>query len=82
MGNGAEFLVGRFNIPMGYESVDRVNNVTISFSNIFRYVRPHNVTGAKIYYAFSDTFDWSIYVVNNLADTFSFAAGFISMGTT
>lgn len=75
VGNGAELLVGRFNVPMGYESVDRPNNTAISFSNIFRYVRPQNTTGAKIYYAFNNLFDWSIYVVNNLSDTFSFAIG-------
>lgn len=75
IGNGAELLAGRFNIPMGYESVDRINNTAISFSNLFRYVRPHNVTGAKFYYAFSDSVDWSLYVVNNLADSFSFGVG-------
>ncbi len=75
IGNGAELAIGRFNIPMGYESVDRINNTAISFSNIFRYVRPHNVTGLKFYYAFSESVDWSLYVVNNLADSFSFAAG-------
>jgi hypothetical protein len=74
-GNGIEFLVGRFNLPMGYESVDRIQNTAISFSNLYRYVRPHNSTGAKIYYAFTEVFDWNLYVVNNLADTFSFAAG-------
>ncbi len=75
VGNGAEFLIGRFNAPIGYEAVDRINNVAISFSNIYRYIRPHNLTGAKLYYAFSDKFDWNVYLVNNLADTFSFAAG-------
>lgn len=73
IGNGAELLFGRFNIPMGYESVDRIHNSAISFTNIFRYVRPHNVTGAKFYYEFSDAVDWSLYVVNSLADTISFA---------
>lgn len=75
IGNGAEFLVGRFNAPIGYESVDRIDNTTISFSNIFRYVRPHNLTGAKLYYAFNEWFDWSLYVVNSLQDVFSFTAG-------
>lgn len=75
VGNGMEFLVGRFNAPIGYESVDRIDNVAISYSSIFRYVRPHNLTGAKFYYAFNDNVDLSFYVVNNLADTFSFGGG-------
>ena len=75
VGNGMEFLIGRFNAPIGLESVDRPDNIALSFSNIFRFVRPHNVTGAKIYYPFSDSMDLSLYVVNNLADVISFAAG-------
>jgi putative OmpL-like beta-barrel porin-2 len=75
VGNGMEFLIGRFNAPIGLESVDRPDNITLSFSDIYRYVRPHNVTGAKIYYAFNNWFDWSVYLVNNLSDSISFAAG-------
>lgn len=70
---GVEMAVGRFNIPMGYESVDRIDNVAVSFSNIYRYVRPHNGTGLKLYQAFNPVFDISTYVVNSLSDTFSFA---------
>jgi len=66
---GAEFLIGRYNIPLGLESVDRPENLALSFTNLYRYIRPHNVTGAKFYYAFSDVFDWHIGVVNNLYDT-------------
>lgn len=69
VGNGLEFLVGRFNAPLGLEAVDRANNIALSYSNLYRFVRPHNVTGAKIYYAFNDLFDWHVYVVNNLFDT-------------
>ncbi len=75
MGPGLEFLAGRFNAPIGLESVDRPDNIAISFSNIYRYLRPHNLTGVKLYIPFNDTFDWSIYIVNNLSDTFSFASG-------
>lgn len=75
MGNGAELLFGRFNAPIGYESRDRIDNIAISYSNGYRYALPRNVTGAKLYYAFNDHFDWSVYAVNNLSDTFSFAAG-------
>lgn len=73
--NGAELLFGRFNAPIGLESVDRPFNLAVSFSNIYRYLRPHNLTGMKFYLPFSDTFDWSVYVVNNLSDTISFSSG-------
>lgn len=69
LGNGLEFLIGRYNIPLGLESVDRAENITLSYTNLYRFIRPHNVTGAKIYYAFSDVFDLHIGVVNNLYDT-------------
>lgn len=75
VGKGMELLVGRFNAPIGLESVDRVDNVAVSYSNLYRYVRPQNITGAKIYYAFNDKLDWSLYVVNNLQDVFSAAVG-------
>lgn len=68
LGNGVEFLIGRYNVPLGLESVDRAENITLSYTNLYRFIRPHNVTGAKIYYAFSDVFDLHIGVVNNLYD--------------
>lgn len=71
VGNGLEFLIGRFNIPLGLEAVDRANNIALSYTNLYRFVRPHNVTGAKLYYAFNDLFDWHVYAVNNLTDTIS-----------
>lgn len=70
IGNGMEFLIGRFNAPIGLESVDRPYNTALSFSNVYRYLRPHTFTGAKIYYPFNDNFDWSLYVTNNLSDVF------------
>ena len=66
VGNGLEFLLGRFNTPMGFESVDVADNDTISKSIIVRALRPSNTTGAKIYYAFSDLVDLHLYVVNTL----------------
>lgn len=75
MGNGMELLFGRFNAPIGLESVDRADNTAVSFSNVYRYLRPHNLTGVKLYYAFNATFDWSLYVVNNLADVISTTVG-------
>lgn len=66
VGNGIEFLLGRFNTPIGFESVDVINNDTISKSVLVTGLRPANTTGAKIYYAFSDLVDLHFYVVNSL----------------
>ena len=66
IGNGMEFLVGKFNAPVGIESVDRNENWLISYGPNYRWLTPTNVVGAKIYYAFSDLVDWHFAVVNDL----------------
>ncbi|HPQ80308.1 MAG TPA: outer membrane beta-barrel protein [bacterium] len=66
LGNGIEFLLGRFNAPIGFEAVDMNDNDTISFSMFRQGLRPANMTGVKIYYAFSDLVDLHFYVVNTL----------------
>lgn len=66
VGNGIEFLIGRFNTPIGFEGVDPATNLTISKSVIATGLRPTNTTGAKIYYSFSDLVDLHFYVVNTL----------------
>ncbi len=66
VGNGIEFLLGRFNTPIGFESVDVNENDTISKSVLVTGLRPANTTGMKIYYAFSDLVDFHFYVVNSL----------------
>jgi len=66
VGNGIEFLMGRFNTPIGFESVDVIDNDTISKSVLVTGLRPANTTGMKIYYAFSDLVDLHFYVVNTL----------------
>ena len=65
LGNGVEFLLGRFNAPIGFEKVNIVKNDTISRSELYRALRPNTLTGAKFYYAFSDMVDWNVYIVNN-----------------
>ncbi|MBI4224402.1 MAG: outer membrane beta-barrel protein [Deltaproteobacteria bacterium] len=65
VGNGVELLVGRFNAPMGFESVDVGDNDTISRSVVYRALRPISFTGAKLYYAFSDMVDFHFYLANN-----------------
>lgn len=66
IGNGLEVLMGRFNAPIGFENVDIVDNSTISKSILIRALRPANLTGAKLYYEFSDAVDFHFYVVNSL----------------
>jgi hypothetical protein len=61
--------------------VDRADNIALSFTNLYRFLRPHNTTGAKVYYAFSDRFDWHLYVVNNLFDTIGNDTPIPSYGT-
>jgi len=48
VGNGIEFLLGRFNTPIGFESVDVIDNDTISKSVLVTGLRPANTTGMKI----------------------------------
>lgn len=67
LGNGIEFLMGRFNVPIGFESVDVTDNDTISKSILIRSgMRPTNTTGLKMYYAFSDLVDFHFYFANRL----------------
>lgn len=65
---GGEFLIGRFNAPVGYYVVDRAFNPTISFSTIYQQLTPTNVTGAKMYWAFGDNLDLQVYIMNNMFD--------------
>lgn len=65
-GNGIEFLLGRFNAPIGFEAVDVSENYLISKSVVATGLRPTNLTGLKLYYAFSDLVDLHFYIVNRL----------------
>ena len=76
LGNGVEILLGRFNVPIGFESVDVVDNDTISKSILIRSgIRRTKSAGMKFYYAFSDLVDLHFYFVNQLTrDTYTFKA--------
>ena len=67
-GNGLELLVGRFNSGIGLDPIDRHELSTISFSTTHRNLLPHNLTGARFGYDFSEDTRFELYVVNNLAD--------------
>lgn len=65
VGNGLEFLLGRFDFPGGYQHRDVISNDTISQTLIIRSgARPSGLTGAKLYYQFTDAFDFNLFVVN------------------
>ena len=65
-GNGIEFLIGKFNAPVGVESADRADNWFISYQFPYRHLTPTQTIGAKLYYAFSDLVDLHFAVVNDL----------------
>lgn len=67
-GNGLEFLLGRFNSGVGLDPIDRNELSTISFSTIHRNLLPHNLTGLRFGYDFSEYTRFELYIVNNLAD--------------
>ena len=66
VGNGMEFLIGKFNAPVGIESVDRNENVFSTYTPSTLYLRPFQVIGAKLYYEFSDYWNFDLAVVNNI----------------
>jgi hypothetical protein len=68
VGNGAEWLIGRFNSGIGLDAIDRNELSTVSFSTIHRRMLPHNVTGMDFYYAFNDQWSFDIIAVNDLQD--------------
>lgn len=67
-GNGAEFLIGRFNSGIGLDPVDRNELKTVSFSMPHRVILPHNLTGVRLGYDFSEMTRGELFVVNNLGD--------------
>lgn len=68
VGYGIEFLIGRFNAPMGFEAVDNIDNDLPFHTMIYTRVRPQNLTGIKFYYPFSDLIDLHLWIANNLRD--------------
>lgn len=66
IGNGMEFLIGKFDAPIGLESVDRHENVFSTYTPGYRYLMPTTTMGAKIYYEFNDNWSMDFAVVNNL----------------
>lgn len=61
---GLELLVGRYDAPIGVESVDSIDNWFISYAEPFRHLTPASLLGAKLYYKFSPLVDLHFGVVN------------------
>lgn len=71
IGNGMEFLIGKFNAPLGLESVDRNENVFSTYTPGRLFLTPLQVLGAKLYYEFNDHWNIDIAVVNSMNDSIS-----------
>jgi hypothetical protein len=67
-GNGIEFLLGRFNSGVGLDPIDRHDLSTVSFSSVHRTLLPHNITGMRLGYDFSEATRLEFYLVNDLQD--------------
>ena len=70
VGNGMEFLIGKFNTPLGIESADRNANVFSTYTPGWIFLNPVSVMGAKLYYEFNDHWNMDFALVNNLNGTF------------
>ncbi len=68
VGNGMEFLIGKFNSGIGLDPIDRNELSTVSFSTVHRTLLPHGLTGMRFGYDFSEATRLEFYVVNDLAD--------------
>lgn len=68
VGNGMEFLVGKYNSGIGLDPVDRNELSTVSFSTVHRLLLPQNLTGLRLGYDFSEATRFELLVVNDLAD--------------
>lgn len=77
-GNGLELLVGKFNSGIGMDPIDRGEMSTVSFSSVHRTLLPHNLTGTRLGYDFSEATRFEFFVVNDLADHIPSSGGMSS----
>lgn len=84
IGNGMEFLIGKFNSPIGLESVDRHENAFVGYSSGWTYLLPKSLLGTKFYYEFNDNWSMDFGVVNNLNGPINgnsaYPSGFVRVG--
>jgi hypothetical protein len=86
VGNGMEFLLGKFNCPIGLESVDRNSNVFTTYTPAYMFIMPTNAIGFKFYYAFNDNWSMDLGGVNNMngliAGNSALPSGLLRVGVT
>lgn len=86
VGNGMEFLIGKFNMPYGMESVDRYENVFSTYTPGFIAFHPTQVLGAKLYYDFNDHWSFDFALVESLnavlAANSAYPSGLFRLGVT
>jgi hypothetical protein len=58
------FKFGKFNAPLGFESVDAPGRYQHSYAAVSTYVLPCNLTGTSLYTQFSPAVDAIVYLVN------------------
>lgn len=83
VGNGMEFLIGKFNAPLAIENADRNANVFSTYTRGWAALNPVSVIGAKLYYEFNDHWNFDFAAVNNLNGGFvnsAFPTGIVRFG--
>lgn len=66
VGNGMEFLIGKFNTPTGLEGNDRGANAFSTYTPGWTYLEPTSLIGSKLYYEFNDNWCMDIAVINSI----------------
>ncbi len=64
LGRGLRFDLGKFATYMGAEVIEAIDNPNYSRSFLFNYAIPFTHTGLKVSYAFTDTLNASVHIVN------------------
>jgi hypothetical protein len=82
--DGMEWMVGKFNIPMGIEACERYQNEFITFTPGNLALTPTNVIGTKLYWEFSDHLNIDVGFINNMngaiAGNSAIPTGFARLG--
>ena len=60
----ARVLIGRFNSGIGLDPIDRNELSTVSFSTVITLL-PHNITGMRFSYDFSEATRLEVYIVSS-----------------
>lgn len=84
VGNGMEFMIGKYNAPVALESVDRWENTFSTYTPGWQFLQMKQVLGAKLYYEFNDHWDMDLAVVNSLnnvnAGNSAYPSGILRVG--